>query len=739
MGSLKTSRLTVAATAAILLSSAFLMMLEIVAGRLAARYIGSSLYTWTAVIGVTLGGLTAGNYAGGWLADMSATRKTIGWLFGIFSGSCIAAIALNNQVGEWSFLWRFGFSARVLLHIGAVFFIPSALMGAIYPVAVKMALGTDGHKGRTVGRMYALGAAGSILGTFLAGFWLIGTIGTVNTMWLIAAVMLAGAVIYRPRSAGMYVYAGLVAFVIIIGTASWKWAERMGSAISLRQVRAPELLYETESQYCYIAVRQLTRQPDERELIEDNMRSHSRVIMNEIRDLRFFYIQVYGAVTERLAAGKKKLCTLTIGGGGYVFPRYILDVWPGSQADVVEIDPAVTEAAKQAFGLPEHTTINTINLDGRNYVDELLERKKRGEQIPQYDFVYMDAFNDLAVPFQLVTRQFNEKIFDITASDGIYIINVITMLDDGRFFASYVRTIRETFPYVYAVTRQSPDDLPANFVVIAGKQPINFEDLDTEKLLKDTPLQVYDANKLAAIEKRENGIILDDDYAPVENLIAPVVRRSSEYAVADKYIGQAENLKAQGKWEQAVKKYKLAIQACPASSAYPYYSMGLILIEHGRGRESAEALRSAMKLIEKRQGKAIPFLYYELGVVLKNLGETAESSKYLAEAAELLKKDLAVKGNSAQTFWQLGQVQASSGNMKEATLSFEQALEQNPNDTSYYLSVAEALASQRQYEEGIEHLNKGIEYMLGRGRSEDANQLKDLRRRMEAEKPRREN
>jgi tetratricopeptide (TPR) repeat protein/MFS family permease len=712
------------------------MMLEIVAGRLAARYIGFSLYTWTTVIGVTLAGLTVGNYLGGRLADLSATRKTLGWLFGICSVACIAAIAFNNLAGEWALLWRFGFAAQVLGHIGAVFFIPSALIGTIYPVAVKMALETNGHSGRTVGRMYALGAAGSILGTFLAGFWLIGTIGTVNTMWLIASAMLLGAMMYQPRSIAIYAYASLIAFVIILGTASAGWAERMGSAMSLRQVRTPELQYETESQYCYIAVRQLTRQPDERELVEDNMRSQSRLIMISIRDLRFFYTQVYGAVTHRAAKGKEKLRTLSIGGGGYVFPRYILDVWPGSEADVAEIDPAVTEAAILAFGLPADTIIHTINLDGRNYVDELLERKGQGEQIPQYDFVYMDAFNNLAVPFQLVTRQFNEKIFAITAPDGVYIVNLIAMLENGRFFASFVRTIRETFPYVYVVAKQSPEDLPANFVVIAGKRPVNLEDLDTEKLLKDTPIRVFDANDLAAVEKREKGIVLDDDYAPVENLIAPVVRRTSEAALADKYIGQAENFKAAGKWEEAVSKYKQAIEACPASSAYPYYSMGLILTEHGQGRESADALRCAVEKIEKQQGKAIPFLYYELGVVLKNLGETAEASKYLSRATELLKEELSSKGNSAELLWRLGQVQASSGNMKEATQSFERALERDPNDTSFYLSVAEALASQRQYEEAIEGLNKGIEYMLSQGRKEDADKLKDLRWRLEAEKPR---
>jgi predicted membrane-bound spermidine synthase len=46
-----------------------LMVVELVAGRLVARHLGSSLYTWTSVIGVVMAGLAVGNYTGGRLAD----------------------------------------------------------------------------------------------------------------------------------------------------------------------------------------------------------------------------------------------------------------------------------------------------------------------------------------------------------------------------------------------------------------------------------------------------------------------------------------------------------------------------------------------------------------------------------------------------------------------------------------------------------------------------------------------
>ena len=41
----------------VFVSSALLLVLEIVAGRLLAPYVGVSLYSWTSIIGVILAGL----------------------------------------------------------------------------------------------------------------------------------------------------------------------------------------------------------------------------------------------------------------------------------------------------------------------------------------------------------------------------------------------------------------------------------------------------------------------------------------------------------------------------------------------------------------------------------------------------------------------------------------------------------------------------------------------------------
>ena len=183
---------------------------------------------------------------------------------------------------------------------------------------------------------------------------------------------------------------------------------------------------------------------------------HSKIIMDNILDLQYSYERIYAAVTHLLSRDKNKISVLAIGGGGYVFPRYVEKVWPGSRIDVAEIDPRVTEAAIQAFGLERNTSINTFTMDARNYVDQLLEKKRTGGQIPRYDFIYEDAFNDYSVPYQLTTKEFNDKIAQILTDDGVYMINLIDTYDSGLFLGAIVKTLEQTFSHIYVIAEEKP-------------------------------------------------------------------------------------------------------------------------------------------------------------------------------------------------------------------------------------------------------------------------------------------
>ena len=139
----------------VFVSSLCIMVVELVAGRLIARYVGSSLYTWTSVIGIVLAGIAGGNYVGGRLADRYPPRRTLSLLFLLSASLCVLTPVLNDLAGGSSFLRGQEWSVRVTAHALCVFFLPSFMMGAISPVAAKMALDNGRETGRTVGSVYS--------------------------------------------------------------------------------------------------------------------------------------------------------------------------------------------------------------------------------------------------------------------------------------------------------------------------------------------------------------------------------------------------------------------------------------------------------------------------------------------------------------------------------------------------------------------------------------------------------
>src|SRR3954470_20617948 len=61
----------------VFLANAALLVLQLVASRLLAPFIGSDLYTWTSIIGVFLAGIALGNAWGGKLADRYPSPRTL--------------------------------------------------------------------------------------------------------------------------------------------------------------------------------------------------------------------------------------------------------------------------------------------------------------------------------------------------------------------------------------------------------------------------------------------------------------------------------------------------------------------------------------------------------------------------------------------------------------------------------------------------------------------------------------
>ncbi len=135
----------------------------------------------------------------------------------------------------------------------------------------------------------------------------------------------------------------------------------------------------------------------------------------------------------RLFEQSSQVSTMFIGGGGFIFPRWIEEKFPyHPRIHVAELDPAVKLAVQIEMGLPpdDQTAVKTFIGDARNTVDDRLRLngRLRGQNKPPvlYDFIYGDAFNDFSVPWHLTTQEFSEKIKQLLHPQrGVYLVNII--------------------------------------------------------------------------------------------------------------------------------------------------------------------------------------------------------------------------------------------------------------------------------------------------------------------------
>jgi spermidine synthase len=488
----------------VFLSSGCIMILELVAGRIIAPYVGVSLYTWTSVIGVVLAGISLGNFAGGWLADRYASLPLLGGIF-VLSGLSSFGILAVDAVGRltpanWPIV------VEILALTAALFLVPCFILGAISPIVAKLAVRDLEKTGITVGRIYAAGSVGSIVGTFATGFFLLSWFGTHVVVWGVAVILL------------------ILGSLFLLGR-RWPWMVLVllilagGTALALRQGWLRSSCTRETNYFCIKVYDQERDGEMVRVLVLDRL-VHSYTSLDQPTKLVYGYEQMYAQVAAYRALHDDHLRALFIGGGGYTFPRYMETVYPDSDVHVVEIDPGVTKVAHDLLGLSTGSEILTYNQDARVF----LER----EPDTAYDLIFGDAFNDFSVPYHLTTKEFNDRVRAWLADDGLYVVNIV----DGpraEFLRAYLYTLRQTFPYVYlAPTLESwQKAVHSTFVIIAGNVPLRQDDLATVSTGVEQPLltrQLLGEDEVDDLLAQGRTVMLTDRYAPVDQMLAPVFR-----------------------------------------------------------------------------------------------------------------------------------------------------------------------------------------------------------------------
>lgn len=703
----KYNRLIIPNTSAFV-ASFCIMVIEIIASRIIARYLGSSLFTWTAVIGIVLLGIAVGNYIGGVLADRFQPRKILSLAFIASSITCVFIPFLNKIFGEWYVFWLLPLQLRIFLHILGVFSLPSTLLGVISPLIAKFALDFGFPPGRTVGNVYACSAAGSILGTFITGFYLIPFMGTVSIIITISIILgLFGLFYMRHILNRNHIYILITNFILgilILGGFSLflpKWRLTVKQTLRFMKAKNPFVIYQKESGYSFIEVEVDKDMPNIRRLVIDKL-LHSVVNMEEPANLdgyhQYSYIKLYAGVTHLLADAQKDLRVLIIGGGGYVFPRYIKRNWPNATVDVVEIDPEVTKIAYEMLGFSSNKSINIYHMDARNFVDEMIfELKAQKEKdSKRYDFIFCDAISGLSVPYQLTTYEFNQKIHSLLSPNGVYMLTVIDNYRTGRFLGSIVNTFSENFSNIYCFSTEEFKEMSLTrnvFVVIGSKKPIDFRRLDIENFYGMRLTDGY----FIELKKKSKGLVLTDDYAPVDYLLIPVVRQYSVELASGKFSKIGDDYSQQGLLERAIVFYKRAIKINP-ENAGAYNNLGTVLLQKKNYKEAKMNFEKAVRL-NSRFAQA----YNNLGTILTQEGD-------LKGAIEQFKQALTIRHNFSEAQYNLGNVFLKRGLLKQAKSCYEEIIKTDPEFAEAYNGLGNILLMEGSLDEAMEYYRKFLTF-----------------------------
>lgn len=506
--------------ALIFFSSACIMIVELTAGRLIARHLGNSLYSWTSVIGVVLAGMSLGNYVGGRMSDRWKPEAFLGWLFMGASAACALTLLLNQFLAEHQVLEGLAWPRRVFLSVLIVFLAPALVLGAISPAAAKLALLRNPNLGAAIGAVYAWGALGSIAGTLGAGFWLIAALGVSGVVLFVSLGLALAGLCLGPRRALHALWVAVVLVALFLSRTSASAAQALGVTLGLRS--PPGLLFAADSDYqrVQVAARPSPRDPRRTlRVLETDLLEQGWLDASDPDFMEFDFERVCRDVARRSARGKSSVATFVIGGGPYSFARWVGRQWPGSPVDVAEIDPLVLEANFAALGLPRDTSIRTFCLDARHALDRLPAEAR-------YDLIFGDAYSAFSMPFHLTTVEFARKLKARLAPGGVYLVNVIDDIEYGQLLGSFICTLRAVFPHVlvFAAHRDGPQPGLDNYILAASERPLDVSDwLPGHR--GAFPGSLVSGARLEELQRKCGGRILTDDNAPVENLLAPALSK----------------------------------------------------------------------------------------------------------------------------------------------------------------------------------------------------------------------
>lgn len=358
------------------LEGACVMAAEILSARLIAPLYGSSLYIWSAILAMTLGGLAIGYFAGGYFSLKPGTEKRLAYLLLLATLSLLLMPFISVYILprlSYLSLWAGILSGAFLLVVPPLFF-----LGATSPMFIKLQTNASENAGRVGGTVYAISTSGGILSSFLCGFYFIPEWGLHNTAFLFAGLLVLSVLLVSGNRTILII----IGFLLLLGV--WMW-----NALNKPQT----IVYSSNS---VLGECQVTQQ------LNSDGDTIRRLLINQIVQTELnvsdsSIITDYLNQLDTLVPPKKGGKALVLGLGGGLSVGVLMK--KGYNVEAVEFDERIIYCAERWFGLSEKAL--TYHDDARRYLNRTEER---------YDVILADVFKAEEQPSHVLTVESLNRI-----------------------------------------------------------------------------------------------------------------------------------------------------------------------------------------------------------------------------------------------------------------------------------------------------------------------------------------
>jgi predicted membrane-bound spermidine synthase len=223
------------------------------------------------------------------------------------------------------------------------------------------------------------------------------------------------------------------------------------------------LIYETESAYNYIQVREI--QGIRYLYLNEGQGWHSVYAPGQLftgGPWEQVLVSPFFNSAPYSISNVKRIAILGLAAG--TTARQAAAVYPNATIDGYEIDPKIVEVGRKYFDMNE-PQLNVIVQDGRVGLTDSPYK---------YEIISVDAYRPPYIPPQMTTREFFQVVFDHLTADGAMVINVGRSPIDRELIDCLYNTIRSVFPSAFVM------DVPSTFnsIIYATVQQTTWANLE---------------------------------------------------------------------------------------------------------------------------------------------------------------------------------------------------------------------------------------------------------------------